>query len=335
MKKPTIEHIYFSVIVPFYNAEKTLERTIQSILNQSFSNYELLLIDDCSTDASFEIALKYGHQYSNVYAIQLPKNSGSAKKPREVGSTVAKGKYVVFVDSDDVVNDVYLESFFKVLTQEKDIDVVIPRMRGYDAVNFRETGILPSSTFDMSRTITGPEACRMEMTQWTFGCNGCCCCELFRDIIKKNPYYYMNSDELTSRLLLYNARRVAFSEKSEYLYYRYENSITHKRSVKLFETLYTDTHLITFAETYFDQTIVKDMCSKMLSNMICLYKAYRKEKNYSESEQKRINEIFLETYSFLRKKMHYMPSHKSRLYLTNWYIFTSICEVMMFIKTGK
>lgn len=326
------ENILFSVIVPIYNAEHTIERTIQSILKQTFQNYELLLIDDCSTDNSFSIAQKYDNEYSQVHAIQMPENSGSAKAPREYGAKLAKGKFVVPVDSDDVVNEEYLAGFENILFEHDEIDIVIPIMRNIDADTQKEICAIPDKDFDMSLVLSGPEACRMVMTQWTFCAMGAYCRELFINIIKKNPYYYMNSDEMTSRLLLYHARKVAFSRKSEYLYYWSNTSITHKRSVKLFDPLYTDTHLISFAEAYYDKKMVQKMCSKMLSHMICLYKDYNAESRYTTEEQKRIDEIFRETYSFLQSKEQYLLSMKSRFYLSNWYVFVFVCRAMMLSK---
>lgn len=324
--------ILFSVIVPIYNAEQTIERTIQSILKQTFQNYELLLVDDCSTDNSYAIAQKYDDKYTHVHAIRMSANSGSAKAPREFGANLAKGKYVVFIDSDDVVNEVYLEGFYDTIKKVSDIDVVIPIMKRVSPISLRELGCLPHQDFDMTQIIPGPEACRMVMTKWTFGCNGCCCCELFKSVIKKNPYYYMNSDEFTSRLWLYYARNVAFAKQSEYIYYVYDTSITHKRSVKLFETLYTDTQLITFSEMHYDEALVRDMCSKMLTNMICLYKANQVENQYTEVEQNQIKKIFGVTFSFLQHKRHYISSLKMRLYLTNRCVFASICKIMAFAE---
>jgi teichuronic acid biosynthesis glycosyltransferase TuaG len=90
-----------SVITPFYNSEKFLEETIQSVINQTFSHWELLLVNDSSTDNSRNIAEKYCAADSRIQLINLKKNSG-AGIARNNGTQNAKGKYIAFLDADDV-----------------------------------------------------------------------------------------------------------------------------------------------------------------------------------------------------------------------------------------
>lgn len=101
-----VKDIEYSVIVPVYNVEKVLRRCIESILNQTFSNFELILVDDGSTDKSGEICDEYKKKDERVKVIHQ-KNQG-VSKARNVGLDLAAGKYVVFVDSDDYVSVEYL-----------------------------------------------------------------------------------------------------------------------------------------------------------------------------------------------------------------------------------
>lgn len=88
-----------SIVVPVYNAEKYLERTIKSIQNQTLSGWELLLIDDCSTDGSRDVMKKY--ECANIRCFYCEKNAGPANA-RNVGLENAKGRYLAFIDSDDL-----------------------------------------------------------------------------------------------------------------------------------------------------------------------------------------------------------------------------------------
>ncbi len=83
-----------SIIVPFYNAENTLERLLDSILKQSFSDFELIVVDDASTDSSLRIAQSYPCK-----TIHLDRNHGPAYC-RNIGAKHAKGDILVFIDSD-------------------------------------------------------------------------------------------------------------------------------------------------------------------------------------------------------------------------------------------
>lgn len=89
-----------SVILPFYNAEKTLETAVESILNQSFSNFELLLIDNCSTDKSFSIAQKLAKKDPRIWLL-TEENPGVAHA-MNCGLKNAHGKFIARMDADDI-----------------------------------------------------------------------------------------------------------------------------------------------------------------------------------------------------------------------------------------
>lgn len=326
------DNIDFTIIIPIYNAEGFLEHTIQSILNQTYKSFELLLVDDCSTDDSFLIAQRYERSCNQVHAIQLPANSGSASLPIKEGVSMAKGKFISVIGNDDIINETYFAKAHEILNKKGDIDVVIPFVWVKDSDTNLITQTYPDYNFDMSVVLSGHEACRMIMPKWTFSCNGMMVRKnLYEYLQRENPYTYMNSDELSSRILIYNARKVAFSKSSEYTYFLYANSITHKKSPKLFEILYTDTHLITFAEKYYDEPIVASMCQRMLINMKYLYKEYRFSNSYSVEEKKQIKRTFSETYHFLYAKRRNLTTMKSKLYLSNWCVFTLLCKIMYLI----
>lgn len=89
-----------SVITPVYNAEEFLKETIDSVLNQTYTSFEYLLIDDCSTDSSAEIIKKNSKRDSRVKYIKLAENSGAAVA-RNTGLEKANGRFIAFIDSDD------------------------------------------------------------------------------------------------------------------------------------------------------------------------------------------------------------------------------------------
>ncbi|MCQ2514710.1 MAG: glycosyltransferase [Ruminococcus sp.] len=99
----------FSIIVPVYNCEGVIERCINSVINQTFSDFELILIDDGSPDNSGRICDKYAENYDNII-VNHQKNAG-VSAARNAGLKIANGKYIVFIDSDDYIDDNYLECF--------------------------------------------------------------------------------------------------------------------------------------------------------------------------------------------------------------------------------
>ncbi len=96
-KQPVI-----SVITPCYNLEKYLAQTIESIQAQTLTNWEMIIIDDCSMDNSVKIAQKYAKRDSRIKVITLDKNSGSSKA-RNVGLDMAQGRFITFIDGDDLI----------------------------------------------------------------------------------------------------------------------------------------------------------------------------------------------------------------------------------------
>lgn len=95
MNKPIV-----SIITPVYNSERYIENTINSVRNQTFTEFELILVDDCSSDRSQEIIENIAKMDNRIRYILLEQNSGAAVA-RNTGIKAAKGRYISFLDSDD------------------------------------------------------------------------------------------------------------------------------------------------------------------------------------------------------------------------------------------
>lgn len=111
-----------SVVVPVFNAEKLLSRMVDSLLQQTIDVYEIILIDDGSTDSSGAICDYYAEQQANVRVVHK-KNEG-VSAARQTGLDVASGEYVIHADSDDWVEPTMLEELYR-KAQEENADVVI------------------------------------------------------------------------------------------------------------------------------------------------------------------------------------------------------------------
>lgn len=111
-----------SIIIPVYNVEKYLGICLQSVLKLKDFDYELLLIDDGSTDKSSDICDKYANNYSFVKVFHV--KNGGPSKARNIGIEHAQGEYIQFVDSDDEVDASYLSEFMK-LAKHRKPDIII------------------------------------------------------------------------------------------------------------------------------------------------------------------------------------------------------------------
>lgn len=107
-----------SIIVPIYNAEHFLTECIESILNQSYTDIELILVNDGSTDNSFAIC----RSFSDTRIVLINKKNGGVSSARNAGINIAKGEYITFVDSDDTLPPKAIETLFQsVIAQNADI----------------------------------------------------------------------------------------------------------------------------------------------------------------------------------------------------------------------
>ena len=107
-----------SIITPVYNSEKYIERTIESVINQTYKNWEMILVDDCSTDNSESIVKKYSCNDQRIKYYRLKENSG-AGKARNLALEKAKGTYIAYLDSDDIWKKEKLEKQLKFMKSNK------------------------------------------------------------------------------------------------------------------------------------------------------------------------------------------------------------------------
>ena len=121
-----IENPLFSLIVPIYNVERYLEQCIESVLAQDYQNYELILVDDGSPDNSIDICTKYAKQYSNIVFIH--KINGGLSDARNAGIKIARGEYLMFLDSDDYWEGTSILSDLQKIIVENNPDVIFNYM---------------------------------------------------------------------------------------------------------------------------------------------------------------------------------------------------------------
>lgn len=140
-----------SIVMPVYNAEKYLEETLNSICGQSFTDYELIAIDDGSTDASLSILNKYKDTIVNMKII-ANKNSG-VSRTRNQGINIAIGEYICFVDSDDILHKDYLSKLYKPV-EFSEVDIVYCGYKVfYDTIDFEEKDFIEIKNDDASDVI--------------------------------------------------------------------------------------------------------------------------------------------------------------------------------------
>jgi len=113
-----------SIIIPLFNAEKYIEETILSVIGQTYSKWELIVVDDCSKDNSVDIVQRMMIGDSRIQLIESEENFGGPAKPRNMGMQASKGDYIAFLDNDDVWLPEKLEMQMDIFFNNEEIDIV-------------------------------------------------------------------------------------------------------------------------------------------------------------------------------------------------------------------
>lgn len=119
-----------SIITPSYNAEGLIGQTIQSVLDQSYQNWELIVVDDCSKDGTREIVKDYIEKDARIHLLPLKNNNGAPAAPRNIGVMAAKGEWIAFLDADDIWHPQKLELQIQAM-QRASVDFSCTQMRDF------------------------------------------------------------------------------------------------------------------------------------------------------------------------------------------------------------
>lgn len=212
-----------SVIIPVYNVEQYLCACVDSVLNQTYRNLEIILIDDGSSDGSAQIADRYAETDSRVYVVH--QKNGGLSVARNAGLQIAGGEYITFVDSDDCISEKYIEKLYA-LVRKYDADVSIcDYIRFTEDTPFAETDtsadeMLFSNT-ECIKQMYQPKRHGMEFTSWA---------KLYRTkLFSENkimfPVGKLHEDTFTTYRVLYYAGRIVFTDIALYGYRTRADSI--------------------------------------------------------------------------------------------------------------
>ena len=286
-----------SIVMPAYNASKYISDALNSILAQTYGQWELIIVDDCSSDGTFRILTDYTHRDGRIKAYQLEMNSGSAKYPRDLAVSYANGDLVCWVDADDMIVPEYLETLIGI-KQEKNANIVCSTMRAFEGEDFSALKYyLPDPAYNLSETLKGCDAVMYTIgARWRLNANGWLC---DKSLWESTSTYldreklWMNIDDLSTREMLLKANRVAFSDVI-YRYRVHPASITKNISPKLFEILYTDVAVYDLFEKEFgkNSSQYKKAREQFYDHIIALnWKKNQAKTILSEEDNAKVNKM--------------------------------------------
>lgn len=227
-------HPKITVIIPVFNGQRLISETLGSLRNQTLSDFEVICVDDCSTDESRRIIEKICLIDSRFKYIRTPENFGYAAKVINFAIEKVNGLYYMYSSQDDIFSEDLFEKAISVAEAE-DADIVIPDLEFYypkGSVNVRKSGI----DGDRSIVLSGKDAFLLSL-DWTIPGNGI----VRTKLIKKYRYFDFGTyaDGYTARYFFLKSERVAFCDGV--FFYRQDNpeAITKKISPSRLDWPYT------------------------------------------------------------------------------------------------
>lgn len=317
---------FFSIVMPVYNGEKYLKAAIDSILNQSFDSWELLIIDDGSTDSSVEIIKNYNDSRIHLQHIE---HSGSANIARKSAFSVAKGKYIQILDCDDYISQDFLQKHYQRLC-ETDADCVLCDMH-YVTDDGKVLNIWTAIQNKYDNILTGLEAFYYSI-DWKIHAVFCTRTEIVNNNYIDNKI--LNGDELFSRVLFTKCKNVVFDD-GIYYYRQNTNSTTlsGKNIIQQYETMNTMYELIEFAKSITsEECILRKVNTEYFKSLIRFQQRLNNEKNKLDiitiKKLKNIIDKEFKRLSCLDKKFENEYRLLYVIVKKKYWIFNIICQIL-------
>lgn len=308
--------IKYSFIVPVYNTEKYLKKCLDSLVNQTYKDFEIIVVNDGSTDKSSSIISKYQKKYKNI--IVIDKENEGLSMARNRGVQKSSGKYIIFVDSDDYVSNKLLEEVDKKID---DSDIlrfqIATEDEGYTKINeYHEEGFESMCGYDAFKNLS---SYHFVEPAWCY-------------VIRKN-YYIENKFSFKKGVyhedfglipyVIYKARKVKSIDYIGYHYVQRNGSIMnnndYKKTVKkAFDMLEQYKTMRLFAKNINRKNNIDDYFLSYISNSV-IVKARELKKNEKKvyiNELKKLN-VFdgVLVNTRIRRFKKYLMKHNLNLYL--------------------
>lgn len=214
-----------SVIIPVYNVENYLEKCIDSVLKQTYKEMEIILVDDGSTDTSGKLCDKYRNLDHRIKVYH--KKNGGLSDARNYGIHYATGKYITFIDSDDIVyKDLISELYFLIKEYKADISICDP----IHIFNNREYYFLPRTRIEVFNKQQSIKELLYQRSFLVSAWGKLYSKEIFDNI--KFPKGMLFEDVAIMYKLFYSSKKIIYSDAKYYGYMHRENSITTKNFSK-------------------------------------------------------------------------------------------------------
>lgn len=304
--------IEISIVVAVYNVEKYIDKCIKSIINQSFNNFELIIVDDGSTDKSGKICDIYAEKDSRIRVIH-EKNQGLSMA-RNNGLYTAKGKYISFIDGDDFIHkDMYKVLYENIINEAADIALC-----NFEPVIEDDEDIVKarkSKVFIYNNKAAVKEIVEKNRATMIVAWGKLYKRSLFEDLAYPKGMYH--EDEFVTYKLLYKASKVVETTEKLYYYLQRKESITgSKYSLKRLDKLKALKEAITFFQSKMDKELIDLAIYRYMLNLQIAYYRIYTEIDKNNEILKAIKKEYDQYYVKYRENIRRISLHKKlSLYL--------------------
>lgn len=287
-----------SVIVPIYNVENYLRKCIESIISQTYSTLEIILVNDGSLDNSALICNMLAKEDSRIKVIH--KKNGGLSDARNVGLKASSGKYVSFIDSDDYIENTYFEVLLRLMYNEN-ADIAQCNFKRIYESNKNNSNVVKENYNTSVSVFSNLEALNNlfneSYVQTVISCNKLYKRNLFDNI--RFPVKKLHEDEFTTYKLLYESNKLAKTEEALYCYLQRTGSITQSSfNEKRLDAIEAYSEQISF----YEEKELNDLKKKAV---ICLENILRRYmKNVIDSDLVNKDELFDYMHEYYKNYFH-------------------------------
>lgn len=325
----------FSVIVPIYNKEKYIKECIDSVLNQSFNNYELILVDDGSTDNSKVVIDDYAKLNKQIKVIH--KENGGLVSARKAGTKLANGEYIVCLDADDYLKENYLLNInneieknhadiicmnYTQLDFNKETTKTLDYRKGYYSKEDIVNEIYPS-------LIQRRDTKHFNVNIWSKAYKK----DLYKDIqLNVNDEVKIGEDGCVSIPCIYLANSLSIIDDASYVYRHNDDSMTSRKAVlkeeypKLVYKEYTK---------YINKNEFKDQLNRFVTHQVfsLIISEFNRKESYKEIKNRILNILNDDFYNTCIKEAKFTNNIvASMMHITLKYKLIGIIKLLSWIK---
>ncbi|MFB6320152.1 glycosyltransferase family 2 protein [Saccharicrinis sp. FJH54] len=316
-----------SVFIPVYNGVKYLQQTLESILKQSFKEFEVLCIDDGSSDESLIILNEFARTNERIKVFSKP-NEGSVPYSWKYVFPFIKSEYTCYLSQDDIFAPDFLSKQYNKAI-ETDADAVVPVVEYYFESS-QQNVISRGLNGRLDVELPGRDAFIYSL-DWQISGFALWKTALIKRIGIKTDAF--NSDELAQRLWFLNCNKVVFSDAR--FYYRQDNpnAITKSFGYYQYSTVKTNLHLLhKMREIKLEKKVIEKFHRKYFISLFYLKaKAIQNQKNYSEKQNIELKKLFTQNFQELRNlpvdDIGSIEKIKFRLLSTNSFLFNLAAQL--------